>query len=247
MGGRAAGGQGLKFEQWQDAGVLGLTNFGVVDLYSDVPAPQNVDTYVAFVSDGTNNTDLYVNGVIRYTFSGTPLTLAGMQGLAGVLETTGAYSDVLDGNILSFASYDSALSQAEITMHATAFALVPEPGSVGLLAAAAVSLLARRRRAVLGALQGRVVEERVDANGLRGAARATGPAGGGGHWVCRGDVRGQPAAPHHNDLRARRPAVRRGAVGHPPRRQGRAGVADAFPLPHRYLDGRRARPAGRRV
>jgi hypothetical protein len=145
MGARAGGGQGLKFEQWQDTGLLGMTNFGVIDLNSDVASPQNVDTYVAFVSDGTN-TDLYVNGVNEHTFAGTPLALTGMQGLAGVLETTGAYTDVLDGNILSFASYDSALTQAEITTHATAFALIPEPGSVGLLAAAGLGLLARRRR-----------------------------------------------------------------------------------------------------
>src|SRR5688500_2796213 len=146
MGGRTAGGQGLKFEQWQDTGVLGVTDFGVVDLNSDVPSPVNVDTYVAFVSDGVN-TDLYVNGVNEHTFSGTALTITGLQGLAGVLEPAGGYSDVLDGNIVSFASYDAALTPAEVATHAAAFALVPEPGSVGLVALAALGVLGRRRRA----------------------------------------------------------------------------------------------------
>lgn len=143
LGGRAAGGQGLKFEQWDDTALMGLTNFGVEDLNSDVPSPANVDTHVAFVSDGSN-TDLYVNGVNEYTFAGAPLTLTGTQGLAGVLETTGAYTDVLDGNVLSFASYDSALPPAEVATHAAAFALIPEPG--GLLAVGTLALLARRRR-----------------------------------------------------------------------------------------------------
>src|SRR5678815_1319429 len=36
LGSRSANGaQGLKFEQYQDSGVIGMTNFGVIDLYSN--------------------------------------------------------------------------------------------------------------------------------------------------------------------------------------------------------------------
>ena len=146
MGSRPNGAQGLKFEQWQNTGVLGMTNFGVVDLNSDDAPPLNVDTYVAFVSDGAN-TDLYVNGANVHSFPGQPLNMAGPQGLAGVQDTAGGYFDILDGSILSFASYDEALSPAEIATHYAAFAAIPEPTSFGLLGLAAVGLLARRRRA----------------------------------------------------------------------------------------------------
>ena len=64
--------------------------------------------------------DLSVNGVNEHSFIGTASRSQACK-VAGVLERT-APIDVLDGKILSFASYDSALSQAEITTHATAFA-----------------------------------------------------------------------------------------------------------------------------
>ena len=139
------GAQGLKFEQWQDSGLLGITNFGVVDLYSDDPAPVSVDTHVAFVSDGASGTDLYVNGANVYTFSGAPLVMFGQQGLAGVVESAGGFSDLLDGNIFGFASYDVALSAAEVAAHSNAF-FIPEPSAVALLGVAGLALLRRRGR-----------------------------------------------------------------------------------------------------
>ena len=118
---QANGNQGLKFEQFSDSGVLGITNFGVVDLYSDDPSPVNTDTHVVFASDGVSGTDMYLNGVNVYTFSGAPLQIFGMQGLAGIAESTGSFTDLLDGNILGSASYDSALSASEVQTHSNAF------------------------------------------------------------------------------------------------------------------------------
>ena len=144
LGSRPNGAQGLKFEQWQDTLKIGMTDFGVVDLTSNVASPVGVDTHIAFTSDGRTDTDLYVNGVFRESFP-TVLRMTGLQGLAAAANADGTFFDVLDGAILSFASYNSALSPGEIADHAAAFA-IPEPASTGLLALGALGLLARHRR-----------------------------------------------------------------------------------------------------
>jgi hypothetical protein len=89
---------------------------------------------------------VFVNGINSYTFAGVALGGTGQQGLAAVYNSgLGTFFDVLDGRMLGFASYDSALAPAEVAQHAAAFA-VPEPTTVGLLGLAALGL-ARRRRA----------------------------------------------------------------------------------------------------
>jgi hypothetical protein len=137
------GRQGLKFEQWMDSGVLGITNFGVVDILSNDTPPANIDTHIAFVSDGLSTTDLYVNGANVETFN-APLVMFGSQGLAGVIQNNGGPFDLLDGNILGFASYDVALSPAEVATHSNAF-FVPEPSTFAILGLAGLSLFGRRR------------------------------------------------------------------------------------------------------
>jgi len=150
---QANGNQGLKFEQYPDSGVLGLTNFGIVDLYSDDPSPVNTDTHVVFTSDGASGTGMYLNGVNVYSFSREPLQIFGTQALAAIAESNGSFGDLLDGNILGFASYDSALSASEVRTHSNAFFLVPEPSMAFLFGLAAASLFGRkqlrRRRSAL--------------------------------------------------------------------------------------------------
>ena len=133
LGNRGANGnQGLKFEQWDNTEVYGLTVFGVIDLNSTTTPSFQANTHVVFVSDGTTGTDLYVNGSLAHTFSGHPLQLTGIQGLGAVTTTDPGFIDNLDGNILGFASYDSALSALEISDHFVALrpGAVAIPGSV---------------------------------------------------------------------------------------------------------------------
>jgi hypothetical protein len=142
VGDRAA----LKWEQWPDTGVYGTTVFGVVDNLSTVNNTPGVNTHVVFVNNGVN-TALYVNGSLAGSIAGTP-TIAGTVGIGQVYDPVGAELDPLTGTIFGVAVYDAALSAAEISAHAQAYA-IPEPGS-GALALGAAGLLAGRRRMKAG-------------------------------------------------------------------------------------------------
>lgn len=139
--------QALKFEQYNNTGNYGVTTFGVADVNSGASATINTDIHLAFVFDGTD-TIIYENGVSVATLAGTALTLTDTVGLGAIRNTTGpaTYFDNMDGDILGFASYDSALSGAEITTHSNAFAAVPEPSSAALLGLGGFALILRRRK-----------------------------------------------------------------------------------------------------
>lgn len=142
----ANGRQGLKFDQCCNSARYGLTNFGVADFTSTIPSDFGRDVHVVYVSDGAT-TSLYTDGVFRFTFT-TPLIQTGLQGLAAGLNTNGTYFDNVIGSVLGFASYDTALSPAEIATHASAFAAVPEPSTALLAGAVACGLVVARRRRV---------------------------------------------------------------------------------------------------
>jgi len=142
------GNQGLKFEQWMDSGLYGMTNFGVEDFYSDDAPLEFTDTHVVFVSQGSD-TILYLNGTNVFTFADHPLVISGEQGIAAIYNSNTVFNDILDGTISGFASYDEALSPAEIQAHSTAFfSTVPEPSGAGLITAAmgGLGILLRRRQ-----------------------------------------------------------------------------------------------------
>lgn len=121
MGLGGTGSQGLKFDQWSNQGMFGLTIFGVRDITSDAFTIYNEDTHVVFTSDGLD-TLLYVNGELVHTFWEVPLQGSDLQGLAGVSNAEGtAFTDPLDGHVLGFASYDKVLSPEEIAEHYDAF------------------------------------------------------------------------------------------------------------------------------
>lgn len=145
-----SGKQALKYEQYNKLGTFGATAFGVADYTTTIAAPSGVNTQVVFQFDGTK-TDLYVNGAFKTTIltatnTNVALALTGAQGLGGWLNGA-AFVDPMQGSILGFASYDTALSPAEITSHYNAFAApVPEAGTASLGGLALMGLLARRRR-----------------------------------------------------------------------------------------------------
>jgi hypothetical protein len=143
----ADGRQGLKYEQWNNTGFFGATAFGVADYTSTVPVQDNVTLHAVFTSNGTTTTDFYLNGALVYTFDSLALALTGVQGLGAASTADGtAFFDVLPGTMYGFASYDSALSPAEISSHFAAFTAIPEPGSAALAALAGIACLGRRRR-----------------------------------------------------------------------------------------------------
>lgn len=141
----AAGAQGIKADQWQNSGVFGMTDFGVTDHYSPTSTIFNQDVHLVFTSDAVD-TKMYLNGSLVYTFAGVDLTITGINALAAATnDTNTVFFDNLAGSVFGFASYDSALSPAEISTHYNAFS-VPEPTMSGLACLTGLTALTRRRR-----------------------------------------------------------------------------------------------------
>lgn len=137
-----SGRQGMKFDQ---ANQYGITDYGVIDRTSGVTPIVNTNIHLAFVFDGTDTT-IYENGSLVATMAGVSLRLTGDTTLAGAINDDTTNSDPLNGDILGFASYDSALTSTEITTHSNAFTTVPEPSSAALLSLAGLTLILRRRK-----------------------------------------------------------------------------------------------------
>lgn len=143
-------GQALKFEQWQDTGNYGITNFGVTDFDSGEAHTANQNIHLVFKSSGSS-TEIWVDG-INVTEISTALSISGVTGLAGAWNaTTNEFLAVenLNGSIFGFASYDTELADDEIIAHAEAFAIVsvPEPSSMGLIAITGLVFITRRKTA----------------------------------------------------------------------------------------------------
>jgi hypothetical protein len=141
----ASGRQGLKVDQYLNTGMYGMTDFGVADYTSTVPYILNQDVDIVYVSNGVD-TQMYLNGALAYTFVGVDLTITGLNGIGAADDVahTGFF-DVLAGNVLGFASYDSALSPAEVATHYNSF-VIPEPSMAGMASLAGLAAISRRRR-----------------------------------------------------------------------------------------------------
>ena len=148
LGDRNTNTQGIKFEQWNDTGNFGLTDFGVADYNSGVPYITGTDVHVVMAYDGFD-TFLYLNGAdaSALTYLGVALTITGDTSIGASQNPNLTYFDNLDGQILGFASYDTALDAIEIqSLSDTYFSTVPEPSSSALLGLGGIALIMRRRK-----------------------------------------------------------------------------------------------------
>lgn len=137
--------QALEFENWNDSGRYGTRKFNLN------PGPDfgvahttNTDVHLAFVTNTSNSTTLYVNGVERATVA-IGIDFNGDVTLGSDPKHTSSRS--LNGVIKGFVYYSSAQDPAKIKRHADAFlAPAPEPSSIALLSFGSLSLMLRRRR-----------------------------------------------------------------------------------------------------
>jgi len=109
----------LKFEQYADTMIFGITQWGVAD-YSIAPNTPNVNTHVLFVSDTANSQcELFVNGV---SMGLTPFApwLTDMVGIGEWYDPVTPV-DTLTGSVEGVAVYDQMLMLAEIQAHAAAY------------------------------------------------------------------------------------------------------------------------------
>lgn len=125
---------GLKLDQWNEQGVFGVTEFGVVDNVFEADGsgePDSVfekDVHVAFVNDFANEeVRLYVNGELSGFYVGNFELSGEVKVMAARIA---AEVDVMGGGsiLYSWATYDEALSQDEISdLAANAEPTTPAP------------------------------------------------------------------------------------------------------------------------
>jgi len=135
----------LRYEQWDDTGQLGFTRGGVADntFGAAAAASPTDDTHVAYRwTQGTGTMDLFVNGALADTIAGATFDMPSGPGFLGNNE--GLTQGML-GTISRVTTYDSALSDSDISSHSTAWTGIPEPSSI-LLSSLATLILLRRRR-----------------------------------------------------------------------------------------------------
>jgi len=113
---------GLKFEQYLDTQLYGITEFGVIDYtFTGGTNTENTDMHLVFVANiNTDTTELFVNGVSFGTAPFGPL-LQGMQGIGQIYRPNGSNIDVLTGRIRGVAVYDAALGLPEVLAHRDAY------------------------------------------------------------------------------------------------------------------------------
>ncbi|MEZ6015519.1 MAG: hypothetical protein R3F49_10420 [Planctomycetota bacterium] len=113
----------LKFEQWSNTFMYGVTQYGVADhIFPGGVNTELQDIHLVYVADIVNNTtELFVNGVSFGTTPFAPL-LQGLQGIGQVYRANGNHIDRMWlGRVRGVAVYDAALSLAEIVAHHDAY------------------------------------------------------------------------------------------------------------------------------
>lgn len=138
----------FKLEQFSNKGIYGLTASGVTDAdYTGVASTFNTDTHVVFVNRADNKMELYINGVSQGTSTrdGGWVTNGGTGTIGSAKANTA--QDTLSGTVYGVASYNTAISSADVTTLYNAWvAPVPEPSSTALLGLGGLALILRRRK-----------------------------------------------------------------------------------------------------
>ncbi|MFC4994913.1 LamG-like jellyroll fold domain-containing protein [Rubritalea tangerina] len=135
----------FKLEQWNNTGKFGITWEGFADYSFNADSVFNQDVHVVFRRNNSGTIDLFLDGA--YVETDTGKTNWRMDGGLGMLGArSNGTTDVATGDMHGVASYDTALSNAEISNLYAAFTAIPEPSSISLLGLGGLSLLLRRRR-----------------------------------------------------------------------------------------------------
>ncbi|MDR2981289.1 MAG: LamG domain-containing protein [Puniceicoccales bacterium] len=137
----------LKLQQGSSS-VYGITSAGVRDAkFNSAPSTVGAYTHVAFVLS-TNTWNIYVNGVSMGQDS-TPNNwrLNGGTGLLGAFNST---SEFATGTVYSVATYDRALTSAEVSANYNQLMVVPEASTYAWIGVTmligGVALVTRRRK-----------------------------------------------------------------------------------------------------
>ncbi|HEX4120175.1 MAG TPA: hypothetical protein VH619_06150 [Verrucomicrobiae bacterium] len=125
--------QAIKFEQYDNSGTYGATEYGIADYAYSAATTFGSNVVLDFVANkSTGKTQLFVNGVQ----SGSPVpfavSLSGWVTLGGSDGGDGFFSDNFNGTILAVATYNSILTASEIQAHYNAFIMAtPLTASAG--------------------------------------------------------------------------------------------------------------------
>jgi hypothetical protein len=129
--------QAIRFEQFPNTNEYGVTQYRIGDYVFGVTTTFGADVDLAFVvNSAAGTTALFVNGTDTGTTVPVALTLHGQVGVGATYIGGNAFldpsQDSFEGTVLGFATYDAALSSAELKAHADAYfgsAAVPEPAT----------------------------------------------------------------------------------------------------------------------
>ena len=131
----------LRYEQWDDTGQLGFTQGGVADyLFSPGVLSPTDATHVAYVWDGDDHMEIYMDGVMVGERAGVTTDFEMPSG-AGLLGNNGAGSEGMVGTIHRVTVYNEAIDAAAISRHADAFNGVTFPPKIDDFSASPAAFL----------------------------------------------------------------------------------------------------------
>ncbi len=144
----------LRFEQYPDTGLLGMTQLGVADyLFTPgVPTPTTVK-HITYAWNGAGTMKLYVDGVLAGTNSSMTSSF-GLPAGSGRLGANPSNGEGMVGTIYRLTCYNSLLSEADILRHADAFRGILRPPVIQSFTSTPVSVAAGEQVTLTWSLTG---------------------------------------------------------------------------------------------